>query len=486
MKQKRTIIIAVIVVLLALIGGMAVYMLKVTGEDVYFTGVHVESLDMSGLTKEEAKDKFDTYWNSLLATEVEIKIGEDTEKMTLGELGLTLTNTDILEEAYNLGREGNVLKRFFQIKKMEKEPTVCSLQVELDKDQEEKALTEKTKSYERKKKNATLTRKDGKFVVKDEVNGLAINYTDSIEKLADQVKNNWSDRKAFSFELTVEIDKPEYTAQIMNQIQDKLGTYATDYGTSASGRKQNVARGAKYINGTILYPGQSFSVYDTVAPFTSERGYALAGAYENGKTVQSMGGGICQVSTTLYNAVIRAELQVDERSPHSMTVSYVPRSADAAIAGTYKDLKFTNNTELPIYIEGSTDGSTIRFTIWGKETRPSNREIEIVSETTSSTSPRIKEEKDDTLEEGKTKILEQGRTGYTAKLWKIVKIDGKQTEKILLNTSSYSSTPTRVAVGTKKKEEEKEKKEQENKTTEQGKETEKTTEKSQETSEAEE
>ena len=68
MKQKRTIIIAVIVVLLALIGGMAVYMLKVTGEDVYFTGVHVESLDMSGLTKEEAKDKFDTYWNSLLAT----------------------------------------------------------------------------------------------------------------------------------------------------------------------------------------------------------------------------------------------------------------------------------------------------------------------------------------------------------------------------------------------------------------------------------
>ena len=91
------------------------------------------------------------------------------------------------------------------------------------------------------------------------------------------------------------------------------------------------------INGTVLYPGESFSVYSKVAPFTAANGYHLAGSYSNGQTVQTYGGGICQVSTTLYNAVLRAELNVTERLNHSMTVHYVPLSADAAISGTDKD-----------------------------------------------------------------------------------------------------------------------------------------------------
>lgn len=95
-------------------------------------------------------------------------------------------------------------------------------------------------------------------------------------------------------------------------------------------------------------------MYETVAPFTAENGYAMAGSYLNGEVVDSMGGGICQVSTTLYNAVLRAELEVVERSPHSMTVHYVELSEDAAIAGTYKDFKFKNSTDYPIYIEGYT------------------------------------------------------------------------------------------------------------------------------------
>lgn len=98
-----------------------------------------------------------------------------------------------------------------------------------------------------------------------------------------------------------------------------------------------------------------------------ENGYALAGSYENGQTVQTYGGGICQVSTTLYNAVIRAELKIVERFPHSMTVHYVPRSADAAIAGTHKDMKFKNTFDTPIYIEGKANGSTITFTVYGKK-----------------------------------------------------------------------------------------------------------------------
>lgn len=453
MKHKRIILATVMILLLALLGTATWYLFKVTGQETYFTGIHIETVDLSGLTKKEAEEKFNNYWKELLKTEVDVKIGEDTERITLESLGLTLSNSDILEKAYHVGRDENIFKDFFTIKKMEKEPKVLKLEVDLASEQAEKYLKDKTKSYEHKKKNAKIKRKDGKFVVTDEINGLAIDYEDSFNKLRDKVQNDWADRKPFSFDMTVKIDKPKYTAEIMSQIQDKLGTYATDYGSSAYGRKLNVARGAKYIDGSVVYPGKTFSVYEEVTPFTSDRGYALAGAYENGKTVQSMGGGICQVSTTLYNAVIRAELEIEERHPHSMTVSYVPRAADAAIAGTYKDLKFKNNTDTPIYIEAMTDGSTIRFTIWGKETRPDNREIEIYSETTSTSPSPEKEVKDDTLEEGKRKILEQGRTGYTARLWKIIRVDGKEVDRVLLNSSSYARTVTKIAVGTKKKEE---------------------------------
>ena len=118
-------------------------------------------------------------------------------------------------------------------------------------------------------------------------------------------------------------------------------------------------------------------------PYTKENGFAEAGAYQNGKVIQSMGGGICQVSSTLYNAVILAELGVEQRQPHSMLVDYVQPSMDAAIAGDYKDMKLKNTTETPIYIEGYVSGGYVTFTIYGKETRPENRTIKFVSETLS-------------------------------------------------------------------------------------------------------
>lgn len=153
-----------------------------------------------------------------------------------------------------------------------------------------------------------------------------------------------------------------------------LGTFTTSYSTSGANRSGNVKNGCSKINGTLLYPGDSFSAYETVSPFTEANGYYMAGSYSNGMVVESLGGGICQVSTTLYNAVLLAELDVTERFNHSMIVNYVDPSADAAISGTAKDLKFTNNLDCPVYIEGyTTSDKHITFTVYGQETRPSNR-----------------------------------------------------------------------------------------------------------------
>ena len=252
-----------------------------------------------------------------------------------------------------------------------------------------------------------------------------------------------------TIDMVVVEDIPKATAEDLEKIHDVIGRYKTSFKTSNADRSGNVRNGTRLVNGTVLLPGDSFSMYQTVSPFTEENGYYLAGSYLNGMVVESLGGGICQVSSTLYNAVLRAELQVDERHNHSMIVSYVDLSSDAAISGTSKDFKFTNNTEYPIYIEGiTTEDKQVVFTIYGVETRPSNREVSYENEKISETVPEgDKIIADPSLPLGSIST-QSAHTGYVGKLWKIVKVDGKETERVEVNKSTYLPTPRTATVGT--------------------------------------
>ena len=185
---------------------------------------------------------------------------------------------------------------------------------------------------------------------------------ESVTLLAETVNESWHG-DALDVELVVDTIEPGGDEESLSKIKDKLGSASTDYSTSSSNRKINVANAVSKINGTILYPGESFSVLSAVLPFEIENGYAAAGSYVQGEVVESIGGGVCQVSTTLYLALLRAELQIDARSNHSMLVSYVKPAFDAAVAEGFKDLKFTNNSDAPIYIYGTADGETVAITI---------------------------------------------------------------------------------------------------------------------------
>lgn len=150
-------------------------------------------------------------------------------------------------------------------------------------------------------------------------------------------------------------------------IDTKVSTFSTGYSSSSASRKQNIAVASKHLNGIVLSPGEVLSVDIGIKSRTAVNGYAKAGSYLNGKTVQTYGGGVCQVSTTLYGAVLRAGLVPVERNAHSMSVSYVPLGLDAAISEGYKDLKIQNTYSTPIYIEAIANGSTLTFNIYGKK-----------------------------------------------------------------------------------------------------------------------
>mgnify|MGYP000234793475 CR=1 FL=1 len=183
-------------------------------------------------------------------------------------------------------------------------------------------------------------------------------------------------------------------------------------------------------------------------PITTDNGYQIAGAYENGQVVDSVGGGVCQVATTLYNAVIRAELEIVQRYNHSMIVSYVKPSDDAAIAGTYKDLKFKNNLDNPVYIEGYCSGGVITFNVYGVETRPANREISFRSETISEEDPVTQFKFDAGQPVGYFNTEQSAHKGVTARLWKTVTVDGTVQSDEVFNNSKYKSSPKIVTVGT--------------------------------------
>ena len=190
---------------------------------------------------------------------------------------------------------------------------------------------------------------------------------------------------------------------------------------------------------------------DNITPFTEANGYFLAGSYLQGQVVESFGGGICQVSTTLYNAVLKAELEVTERYNHSMIVTYVDPSQDAAIAENGgKNFKFKNNTDYPIYIDGYTTSSkTITFTIYGVETRDPNRVVTYQSNVLETTVPDTDTYVLDSSQPvGYVKVTQSAHNGIKAQLIKVVTVNGKEESREVVNSSTYSMVPRIVAVGT--------------------------------------
>lgn len=420
-----------------------------------YAGVYLDGVYVGGLTKDEAMEEYEKYIDGIEDTNLTFTTSAGSYTTTLADIGISVSVEDAVETAFNYGRQGNILSRYKEIKALEAENVVLVPEKKFDEDILKDKLENETTELVTAAKNATITRENGEFIIHAGEKGTSIKIDETVEAVKEIFAEEWT-KEDISLAAVVEEEEPQYTEDDFYAIDSIMGQAATSYNSGNTNRAQNLATGASKISGTVLMPGEQFSMVDTVAPFTEENGYADAGQYVNNELVEGLGGGICQVSTTLYNAVLKAELQVDERHSHTLTVSYVDRSKDAAIAEGLFDFKFTNDTEYPIYIEGYAGGGTISFAVYGHDTRPSNRTIEFESKTIETYEPDEPEEiEDDTLEEGTTVTEQEAHTGYYAELWKNIYIDGVLQESVRVNQSSYTATRAKIRVGTKKKEEEK-------------------------------
>lgn len=410
--------------------------------------VYFGEVPVGGMTQEEAKAAVEEYINGKLTQNVTLQAGKNTVQVPVSQFGISWGNPEIAEEAAGLGKSGNLIVRYKAMKDLENEDKVYELSYDVDEGKISQVLESNAQTLNTEAKDGGLTRENGSFSVVPGSQGVSINIENSKEILEKYFSSEWNGTVSDPIELAADVVEPRGSEEELGKVKDLLGGFHTSYSSSGPGRSKNVENGASLINGSVVYPGDVFSVYEAVSPFDAEHGYELAGSYENGTTVETYGGGICQVSTTLYNAVIRAELEITERSNHSMIVSYVDPSADAAIAGTYKDLKFTNNTNAPIYIEGYTEGRELYFNVYGQETRPAGREVSFVSETLSTTEPGTQYQASSGHAIGYISQKQSSHTGYTAQLWKVVTENGVEKSREVFNKSTYKASPRIVVVGT--------------------------------------
>ena len=421
-----------------------------TSGDTVRSGISLDGVDLSGQSREEVQQTADEILSKLKNAVITLHGNTDDENVTVsaGNLGLSWTNEDVVDTIVNYGHAANIIARYKQEKDLEQNGAAFTIDVDFNEDQIRTFLENNCTVWDVAATDASMTRANGGFQYTEGSEGVSVNLDSSTQQIYQYLTTQWDGNDA-TINLDMEVTEPSTTVEDLQKLTSVLGTFTTYYSTSNAARAKNISNACGMINGMSLAPGETFSMLKTITPFTEENGYQLAGSYSGDEVVESFGGGICQVSTTLYNAVIRAELQVNERYNHSMIVTYVDPSADAAIAeSSGMDFRFTNNLDSPVYIEGYTYNGSITFTIYGVETRPANRKISFVSETLSETPSEGTKIKEDPSQPVGSVQTTAGHTGYTARLWKVVTVDGVEKSRDVFNNSTYNMTPTYVKVGT--------------------------------------
>lgn len=232
-------------------------------------------------------------------------------------------------------------------------------------------------------------------------------------------------------------------------FRDTLHSASTSFNAGNVNRSHNIKLASDKINGTILLPGEVFSYNEVVGPRTSELGYKAAAAYLAGKVVDSIGGGICQVSSTIYNAVLFSDLEVVERTNHHFAVSYVLLGHDATVSYEQVDFKFKNSTAFPIKLLSQVSGGKITVSIMGTNQNP-QKTVQTRIDVRQTLAFGENVTYDSTLPEGTRKVTSSGANGYIADVYKIIKQDGIVVSEKLLSKNHYYPLKQEVRVGTKK------------------------------------
>lgn len=503
-----TICLIVFIVLLTIFS--TIFALIHVNSNKIISGISILGIDVSNLTREEAKEKINTSLDSRLNSNLVFKHNEELYNVLPSQLEFSFDIDKAVNDAYEYGRLGNIFENNFDILNTLLKKVNISPSFSYNKDAFSSIVEQMNSSFTDALKQPSYTIEGNNLIITNGVSGsvilsdklenmvinklTAINYdTNTIEIPVEQKEPEAIDIEKIHSEIykapvdayytnnpfavypsstgidfNISIDEAKalintssesYTIPLktlypnistndigMEAFPDLLASFSTSYASSNSNRSTNIALAASKIDGTVLMPGEEFSFNNVVGKRTAQAGFKTATVYSNGQVTTDVGGGICQVSSTLYNAVLRANLDITYRTNHTFTVGYVPIGLDATVSWGSPDFKFKNSRSYPIKISATTSNKKLYIKIYGLKEEV-EYEVELISYKTGTVPYSTVYTTDSSLPKGKTKVIQSGSNGAKSVAYKVLKLDGKEVSRTLLSKDTYSPHNQIIARG---------------------------------------
>lgn len=433
---------SVLILFLVLLGG--VLFIFFTWQGKILPSVRIEWVKVGGLTEKEAEQQISRLGREFLAAPVQLLVDSKKFEITRSHLGFTVDTAASVRRAYLVGRSGNVWERCSQLWMGFRTQVVIPLEIRVDRRRAEKELTALLGEMISSPEDARLVINDQDEVVV--VPGKAGKVVD-VEGTLDDLSLF---KKPFTRELNVRLQEKQprlRTSDITAMgINGLLSSYSTYFDVKNTDRTYNIHVAADALNNTLIKPGEVFSFNEVVGPRSKEKGYREALVIVDDQYQPGLGGGVCQVSSTLYNTALLAGLEIVERSNHTLPVAYVPLGRDATVVYGGCDLKFRNNTTSYLCIRTSVQGGRLTVKIFGNKRDRKIVSLETVVDRV--IEPQVIKKEDPDLYEGKSVVERSGVKGYEVRLYRTIKSSSGY-ERKLISRDLYRPVNEIVRVGTK-------------------------------------
>ena len=437
LKSKFLRIALVLIGAMLMSGGFVIHSYNTSvSDDRILNSIYINGFDVGGLNKDEARDAIRQ--NNIFKNLNVVYSGSD-HVYSLAELGCEFDIDQAIDQALQVGRNEDFIKNisdYVGLKFLDDSRTF-EVKPQIPQDIEDRIYEDIKSKIERKPENASISIGSSIDVKKGE-EGVKINRDEFRKAIYDAIKPNVD----VTVKVPIESVTPEITSDELSRIDGIIGTYRTNFSPNVEGRNENIRLSAQYMNNYLLMPGEVFSYNKVTRLKTVSNGYKNATVIVNGEIEEGLGGGVCQVSSTLYNSVLYSGLEIVQRRPHSIPSSYVNYGRDAVVSDNAIDFKFKNNYDFPVYLKTYVGSSSVTVTIYGNT--GSVPEIDIISNVVSVKPRAVKYIDDPNLEKGKEVVKTKGRDEIRSETY--VVINGV---KKLVSKDRYPSQTKVIMRGTK-------------------------------------
>lgn len=414
--------------------------------NIIYPGVKIEGVDLSGKTKEQAAQILNEKFSNVVPNKkINIKTSKGTYTLNYNKLSPKYNIDEVVNQAFNYGKNLSFFSKYNSIKRTSVKN--FKLNFTYDSKPVKDIVATIEKDVNKDPVNASLKIAGSSFKINPEVKGIKL-QNDKLEK--DILSNiNGDLGPDVNIEAATEEVQPKVTSEKLKTIDTAVSTFSTNYGSiSPAERANNIALATRGIDGTVLMPGDTFSFNGVLGKRTAEKGYQSAHVIVGTQVVDDYGGGICQVSTTLYNAVLRANVKSTERTHHTLPSAYIGLGMDATVDYGNLDYKFTNTLSYPIYIAGRADGTNVSFTVYSNSSLKS-KTYDVYNDVYETIQPNVKYIDDPTMPVGQTETIQKAFTGYRVRVYKKTIQNGSVISTELISNDYYKPVDAQIKRGTK-------------------------------------